>query len=145
MGSWGFVFTLCGGFQYEAGNYCSLRPSTNMPPVVLPEDNIMDNGYQQDVSGSDIDDNDKTGQKPGLRRDSDGSTGYSTCSSNLSSVSHQHEDRSPRSPDSQDGGINKTSQVEEEEGDGDVETNNDDDENGNEMEMSKKSDKHLKL
>ena len=117
-----------------------------MPPVVLPEENIMDNGYPHDVSGSDLDDNDKTVQKPGLRRDSDGSTGYSTCSSNLSSVSHQHEDRSPRSPDSQDGGINsKTSQVEEEGNDGDVETNNDDDENGNEMEISQKSDKHLKL
>ena len=67
--------------------------------MVLPEDNII-SGY--DVSGSDIDDNDKTVQKPGLRRDSDGSTGYSTCSSNLSSVSQHHEDRSPRSPDSQD-------------------------------------------
>ena len=114
-----------------------------MPPVVLPEDSMMDNGYHQDVSGEDIEYHDKTGQKPGLRRDSDGSTGYSTCSSNLSSVSHQHEDRSPRSPDSQDGSQDtKTSQVEEEGNDGDVETNNDDDENGNEMEISQKSDKH---
>ena len=126
-----------------------------MAPVVLPDDNIIQNGYPHDVSGSELEDNDKTGQKPGFRRDSDGSTGYSTCSSNLSSVSQLHEDRSPRSPDSDkdeerkelkgNALKNKTSQAEEEENDGDVETNNDDDENGNELEISKKSDKHMKL
>lgn len=126
-----------------------------MSPVILADDNIIQNEYSNVVSGSDIDDNDKTAQKPGFRRDSDGSTGYSTCSSNLSSVSQHHEDRSPRSPDSEKDEerkemtvithIKKASHVEEEENDGDVETNNDDDENRNDLEISKKSDKHLKL
>ena len=87
-----------------------------MAPVVLPDDMMMD--YM-----STDDDNDKQVIIKEPRRDSTGSTGYSTCSSNMSSVS-QHE-RSPRSPDSQDE-LRKNSHKEEEENDGDIENNNDD-------------------
>ena len=94
-----------------------------MPPVILPEDMIGGYDYTTD------DDNDKViinKPEPEGRRDSTGSTGYSTCSSNMSSVS-QHE-RSPRSPDSQDEDkMRKDNHKEEEEGhEGDIENNNDD-------------------
>ena len=111
-----------------------------MPPVVLPEAVLTPEDYITDVTDTDNDDPDKGPMtKPGMmRRDSTGSTGYSTCSSNLSSVS-QHMDtmeRSPRSPDSvgQDEAEvrEKTKLEEEEENDGDTENNNDEDENGNE-------------
>ena len=92
------------------------RPGDTMAPVVLPDDMMMD--YM-----STDDDNDKQVIIKEPRRDSTGSTGYSTCSSNMSSVS-QHE-RSPRSPDSQDE-LRKNSHKEEEENDGDIENNNDD-------------------
>ena len=107
-----------------------------MPPVVLPEAVLTPEDYCTDVTDTDNDDPDKV-NKPGMRRDSSGSTGYSTCSSNLSSVSqHMDTERSPRTPDSvgQDEAEvrEKTKLEEEEENDGDAENNNDEDENGNE-------------
>ena len=72
-----------------------------MPPVVLPDEAILHEQFD-DKLPMDIG-NDNDGQKPLNRRDSTGSTGYSTCSSHMSSVSHHNDnDRSPRSPDSQD-------------------------------------------
>ena len=54
-----------------------------MPPVVLPEAVLTPEDYITDVTDTDNDDPDKAMTKPGMmRRDSSGSTGYSTCSSN---------------------------------------------------------------
>ena len=98
-----------------------------MSPVILPDDVLV----HDELSGDDVEgDHDKVSTKQSGRRDSSGSTGYSTCSSNLSSVS-QHE-RSPRSPDSQDDEVNKNILIQEEGNDGDTETNdNEDDVNHN--------------
>ena len=53
-----------------------------MPPVVLPDDMMSPDEYITDET--DIDDHVKNGlNKSAVRRDSTGSTGYSTCSSNL--------------------------------------------------------------
>lgn len=72
-----------------------------MPPVVLPEEAILPEEYDNKLP-MEIE-NEPDGQKPLNRRDSTGSTGYSTCSSHMSSVSqHNDNDRSPRSPDSHD-------------------------------------------
>merc|ERR1712106_178297 len=72
-----------------------------MPPVVLPDEAILHEQFDDKLPMEIENDND--GQKPLNRRDSTGSTGYSTCSSHMSSVSHHNDnDRSPRSPDSHD-------------------------------------------
>ena len=65
-----------------------------MPPVVLPDDMMSPDEYITDET--DIDDHVKNGlNKSAVRRDSTGSTGYSTCSSNLrlSSISSYHYKR----------------------------------------------------
>ena len=67
-----------------------------MPPVVLPEDVMLqEERYAAKIEEME-EDQDGDLEKKIERRDSTGSTGYSTCSSTLSSVSHSnHTDRSP--------------------------------------------------
>ena len=111
-----------------------------MPPVYLPEDVIPPDDY---TDAMEFNEKNINMNKPANRRDSTGSTGYSTCSSNLSSVSQHLDERSPRSPDSQDeDGKHLMSKsnvlVHEEENDGDTENNNDDNDNGNDDDLNVK-------
>ena len=162
---------MCYHYYIACCRYLKLNtiPAQEMPPVVLPEA-ALPHHDDYGTDEADLDEADKAAltkhghdtDKALVRRDSTGSTGYSTCSSNLSSVSQHLDQPSPRtrSPDSPVQKIfqemnelsetlkshkdslavhkdrtsvhNKNDLVQEEENDGDTENNNEEDENGNE-------------
>ena len=70
-----------------------------MPQEVLPEEGVLEeerDTYAEKLAEMEEEHEGEVGQgKKVERRDSTGSTGYSTCSSTLSSVSHHNSDHSP--------------------------------------------------